>query len=186
MSAQSILIICYILLALLVLLSLKHSALARPFKLGLVVLTSTFYMVTWFYLKGMMGWATPDPIPEAFRVHWVHIDEPNKSQGDTGTIYYWVSALDAADLLSSPPRAHRIPWTIDAAEAAQDAKNRLDAGELLNGRISHNVLDGEKPEAEEMPPGEGQSPEGDDNERPAFTFTTVVPPTLPMKTVPIQ
>jgi hypothetical protein len=48
------------------------------------------------------------------------------------------------------------------------------------------VLDGEKPEAEEMPPGEGQSPEGDDNERPTFTFTTVVPPTLPMKTVPIQ
>ncbi|MDC1329797.1 hypothetical protein N8291_10835 [Pseudomonadales bacterium] len=50
MSAQSILILCYITLALLLLLSLKHSSLARPFKLGLVVITSVFYMVTWFHI----------------------------------------------------------------------------------------------------------------------------------------
>ena len=42
MSAQTILIICYLLLAVLVLLSLKHSSLARPFKLALVVITSAF------------------------------------------------------------------------------------------------------------------------------------------------
>jgi len=44
MSTQTILIICYITLALMVLLSLKHSSLARPFKLGLVVITSMFYI----------------------------------------------------------------------------------------------------------------------------------------------
>jgi hypothetical protein len=186
MSAQTILIICYLLLAVLVLLSLKHSSLARPFKLALVVITSAFYMVTWFHISGLLGWASPDPMPDTFRVHWIHIEEPNKAQGDAGTIYYWVSALDDANLMSSPPRAHRIPWTIDAAEAAQDAKNRLDAGELLNGRISHNVLDGEKPLDEEPPAGKGQTPEGHDHERPAFEFTTVAPPTLPEKTVPIQ
>ena len=186
MSTQTILIICYITLALMVLLSLKHSSLARPFKLGLVVITSMFYMVTWFHILGLLGWATPDPTPEAFRVHWIYIEEPNKAKGDPGTIYYWVSALDDAELVSGPPRAHRIRWTIEAAKAAQDAKNRLDAGELLNGRISHNVLDGEKPGGEEPPAGKGQSPEGNDNERPAFEFTAVVPPTLPVKTVPIQ
>ena len=105
MSAQSILILCYITLALLLLLSLKHSSLARPFKLGLVVITSVFYMVTWFHILDLLGWATPDPTPEAFRVLWIHIEEPNKAQGDPGTIYYWVSALDDADLVSSPPRA---------------------------------------------------------------------------------
>ena len=186
MSAQTILIGCYILLALLVLLSLKHSALARPFKLGLVIITSAFYVVTWFYIKGLMGWATPDSVPDAFRVHWVHIAEPNKARGNPGTIYYWVSALDDADLLKSPPRAHRIPWSIENAEAAQAAKTRLDAGELLNGRISYNVLDGEQSDAEQPPSGDGKSPAGEDNERPAFEFTEVVPPTLPEKTVPIQ
>ncbi len=61
MSAQTILIICYLLLAVLVLLSLKHSSLARPFKLALVVITSAFYMVTWFHISGSAGMGQPRP-----------------------------------------------------------------------------------------------------------------------------
>jgi hypothetical protein len=79
-----------------------------------------------------------------------------------------------------------MPWTLEDAEAAQHAKDRLNAGELLDGRISYNVL-GSKAETTEARVGDqGQGAPDNELNRPSFEFLTVAPPSLPDKKVPIQ
>ena len=51
----------------------------------------------------------------------------------------WVRSLDEAGLAYGVPRAHSIPWSEEAAEAAQEALENLEEGELLNGRMSRDL-----------------------------------------------
>ncbi len=148
-----------------------------------VVGVSALYAVTWISLGGLMGWASPDPMPTDFRVLWISMDEPDKAGGTPGTIYFWVRALDEAGLPAGPPRAHRVPWSETAAEEAQAAMAQIEDGELLNGRIGRGVVSesGETPE-ETGYAGEA-SVAGGGGDRPRFEFTRVPPPALPPKTV---
>jgi len=186
MTPEILAISCYVLIAVLLLVCLKVSALRRIYKITLIVLTSGFYMISWWAISDLKGWATPANLPETFRVHWIHIEEPNKTARREGHIFYWVSAKDLEGRLETAPRAHRMPWTLEDAEAAQHAKDRLNAGELLDGRISYNGL-GSKAETTEARVGDqGQGAPDNELNRPSFEFLTVAPPSLPDKKVPIQ
>jgi hypothetical protein len=148
-----------------------------------IVAVSALYAVTWVNLGGLMGWASPDPMPENFRVLWISSDEPDKVSGADGTIYFWIRALDEAGLPAGAPRAHRIPWSESAAEAAEEAMARIEEGELLNGHLGRGVVaESEKPPEEAGYAGE-DSVTGGGGERPLFEFVRVPPPALPAKTV---
>lgn len=148
-----------------------------------IVMVSVLYGVTWISLGGLMGWASPDPMPEQFRVLWISTDEPDKASGADGTIYFWIRALDEAGLPVGPPRAHRLPWSESAAEAAEQAMAAIEEGELLNGRLGRGVVsESEKPPEEAGYAGE-DSVTGGDGDRPLFEFVRVPPPALPAKAV---
>ncbi len=155
-------------------------------KAGAVVLVTGLYAVAWHGHIGLLGWATRDPLPDDFRVHWITIDEPDKAAGTAGTIYFWVRELDAAGLPHGQPRAHRVPWDEATAEIAEEALMQLEEGELLNGRITLQIVD---PDAQPLVV-EGAdyggdalaSPSGGD--RPQFEFSRVPPPALPPKPTP--
>ncbi len=154
-------------------------------KFGAIAVVSGLYIGAWNGHQDLLGWATPQGMPEEFRVHWITIDEPDKKTGEDGSIFFWVRELDQAGLPASEPRAHRVPWDQDTAEAAQEALEKLEQGEPLNGRMSRQVLAEEEP-----PPQEGLDYEGapalsgSDGFRPQFEFSRVPPPTLPPKAVP--
>lgn len=154
-------------------------------KVAAIVVVSGLYAGTWSGFQGLLGWASPDPLPEDFRVLWITMDEPDKATGGQGTIYFWVRELDEAGLPTGVPRAHQISWNEDSAEAAQEALDRMDDGELLNGRMSRNVV-AEAPVA----PEEGadyageRSITGNGGVRPDFEFIRVPPPSLPPKSLP--
>lgn len=154
-------------------------------KAGAVVLVTALYAVAWQGHKGLLGWATGEPLPDEFRVHWVTIDEPDKSAGTAGTIYYWVRELDSAGLPHGQPRAHRVRWDEATAEAAEAALEQLEGGELLKGRISRQIVDSVAP-----PPVDGADYDGGalssstSGDRPQFEFSRVPPPALPPKPPP--
>ena len=100
-----------------------------------IVAVSVLYAVTWINLGGLMGWPSADPMPDDFRVLWISSDEPDKLSGADGAIYFWIRALDEAGLPVGQPRAHKVPWSEAAAEAAEEAMARIEEGELLNGRL---------------------------------------------------
>lgn len=168
--------------ALLLTLNLK-TRFAPGIKGAAIVLVSVLYAVTWTSLGGLMGWASPDPMPENFRVLWISTDEPDKTSGADGTIYFWIRALDEAGLPVGAPRAHRVPWSESAAEAAEEAMAAIEEGELLNGRLGRGVVsESEKRSQEEGYVGE-DSVTGGGGDRPLFEFVRVPPPALPAKTV---
>ncbi len=154
-------------------------------KLAAIVLVSGLYVGAWVGHKGLMGWPTSERMPEDFRLHWVTVKEPDKATGADGSIFFWVRMLDEAGLPQGDPRAYRVPWDEETAEAAEAALEQLEAGKPLNGRMSRQIIDTDA----DLTPEEGRDYAGNDGttgsaERPRFEFVRVLPPTLPAKPVP--
>ncbi len=153
-------------------------------KTAAIVLVTTLYAGVWFGYQDLLGWATPDSLPEEFRVHWITLDDPDKVTGEPGAIYFWVRELDDAGFPIGAPRAHRIPWDEESAEAAEEALAQMDEGELLNGHISKGALDEESSVIEGADYAGDRTISGDGGDRPTFEFSRVPPPSLPPKTAP--
>ena len=153
-------------------------------KTSAIVLVTGLYGGVWYGYQGLMGWATPETLPEEFRVHWITVDEPVKETGEAGTIYFWIRALDEAGLPVGPPRAHQVPWDEDSAEAAEESLTRLEDGELLNGQLSRNLMTEEETSVEGADYAGDRTLSGDGGRLPDFEFVRVPPPALPPKPAP--
>lgn len=153
-------------------------------KVAAVVIVTALYGGTWFAYQDLLGWASPAPLPEKFRVHWITMDDPDKVTGEPGTIYFWVRELDSADLPVGAPRVHRIPWDEDSAEAAQQALEQLEEGELLNGRRSRNLVSEEEESEMGADYAGDRAISGEGGQQPSFEFIRVPPPSLPAKLAP--
>ena len=151
--------------------------------LSIVVVTG-LYVGSWAGYHGITGWATSEPMPDEFRVLWITMDEPDKVTGEPGAIFFWVRELDEAGLPMGEPRAHTVAWSEDSAEAAEEALEQMEEGQLLNGRLGRNVVtERDASEAGLEYAGE-QSVTGQGGERPNFEFIRVPPPALPPKSIP--
>ena len=154
-------------------------------KLSAVVVASGFYILAFEGHKQLMGWATSAVMPEQFRLHWITIAEPDKASRSPGSIFFWVSELDAAGLVASAPRAHRLPWDEATAQAAEEALAALTEGEPLNGFLSRGAITAEEnPAGQERSAAASSNPSGNDGPQPSFEFRRVPPPTLPPKPPP--
>ena len=79
----------------------------RLLKISLIVLVSAFYSVTWLGHQSMLGWATSEDMPDAFRVLWITIDEPDKATKEAGGIFFGYANWTKPAYL----RAHRVLTT---------------------------------------------------------------------------
>ncbi len=186
MIASALMItVAYVALAALLLnlnLATRYSA---PVKALAIVLVSLLYFATWHGVRGLMGWPTADPLPADFRVLWISIDEPDKANALPGSIDYWVRALDSAGLGSGAPRAYRLPWSEEEAEAAEEALKRMDEGEVLDARRTRMPLApvDDAPVFQEEEWGNRISV-GEEAPRSMFEFMAVERPRLPAKQAP--
>jgi pimeloyl-ACP methyl ester carboxylesterase len=146
-----------------------------------IILATGFYAASWYGYRGLTGWATPEPLPETFRVHWLMIEDPDKQRGSPGAIYFWVRELDTAGFAIGEPRAHRVPWSESAARDAESARARMEEGELLNGRLSRDMIADNAVEPAQDFAGDGGPPAAAE---PGFEFSRVPPPALPPKGPP--
>ena len=119
-------------------------------KAAMIFISLYFCLSVGFSVSDFMGWPTKEELPEKFLVHWLVIDEPNAKTGDEGNIYIWLKQnpeqkkiYDSWDdyLLSfydgeAEPRSHRVPYTRELHEQAQQAISMIMGGMSVGGTSS--------------------------------------------------
>jgi hypothetical protein len=126
----------YALIGALLLLVLVYARLPWQAKAVAVIVTSAFYVVSFVGTRGLLGWASIDRLPATFKVLQTRIVDPHTVDGDPGSVYLWVEALDEDNRPSGIPRAYRLPYTDALAEKAQHAADQIAAGHPQGGRTA--------------------------------------------------
>ncbi len=128
--------IAYALLGVLLLVICIFARIPWPLKAGAVVLTSVFYVVTFFATRGLLGWSSIDPLPPKFKLLGARIVEPHSLDGEPGAIHLWVEALDDDNFPSGVPRAYRLPYNARLAEKTEAAIQASANGKPQGGRTA--------------------------------------------------
>lgn len=138
-SLQTVIVtlsVSYALIGALLLLVLVYARLPWPAKAAAVVVTSAFYVVSFIGTRGLLGWASVDRLPPQFKLLQARIVDPHTVEGDPGSVYLWVEALDGDNRPSGVPRAYRIPYSDALAEKTQHASDQIAAGHPQGGRAA--------------------------------------------------
>jgi hypothetical protein len=138
-SLQSVVLtlsVSYALIGALLLVVLIYARLPWPAKAVAVVVTSAFYIVNFIGTRGLLGWASVDRLPATFKLLQARIVEPHSLEGDPGSIYLWVEALDDGNRPSGIPRAYRIPYSDQLAGKTDKAAREVAAGRPQGGRAA--------------------------------------------------
>ena len=128
--------ISYALVGALLLVVLVYARLPWSAKAVAVVVTSAFYIASFVGVRGLLGWASVDRLPATFKLLQARIVEPHSLEGDPGSIYLWVEALDEGNRPSGVPRAYRIPYSDKLAEKTDKAASEIAAGRPQGGRAA--------------------------------------------------
>jgi hypothetical protein len=138
-SLQSVVLtlaLSYALIGALLLVVLVYARLPWPAKAVAVVVTSAFYIASFVGVRGLLGWATIDRLPPSFKLLQVRIVEPHSLEGDPGSIYLWVEALDDGNRPSGIPRAYRLAYKDSLAQKSDKAASEIAAGRPQGGRAA--------------------------------------------------
>ena len=126
----------YALIGALLLIVVVYARLHWSAKAIAVVVTSAFYIASFVGVRGLLGWATIDRLPVAFKLLQARIVEPHSLEGDPGAIYLWVETLDEGNRPSGVPRAYRLPYRDALAEKTDKAISEIAAGRAQGGRAA--------------------------------------------------
>jgi hypothetical protein len=121
------LIAAYVVIALLLLSVNLYSNWSWPVKAATIIVTSTFYVVTYYSIPGLLGWPTPEHLPAKFKLNAVHVIQPDKLNGGKGAIFLWVTEL--RDLKpTGMPRAYSLPYSDPLYEKVNKASIKMNKG----------------------------------------------------------
>jgi hypothetical protein len=138
-SLQSVVLalaVSYALLGALLLAILVYARLPWRTKAVAVVVTSAFYIATFAGTRSLLGWATTERPPASFKLLQARIVDPHTVEGDPGSIYLWVEALDDDNRPSGAPRAYRLPYSDRLAEKTHEAERQMAIGHPQGGRAA--------------------------------------------------
>jgi hypothetical protein len=126
----------YALIGALLLVILVYARLPWPAKAIAVVMTSAFYIISFVGARGLLGWASTEKLPASFKLLRARIVDPHTVEGDPGSVYLWVEALDEDNRPSGVPRAFRLPYSDVLAEKTHEAERQMAAGRAQGGRAA--------------------------------------------------
>src|ERR1700742_5001275 len=135
-SLQSVVLmlsLSYAVVGALLLVVLGYARVPWSAKAAAVVVTSAFYVANFIAVRGLLGWASDDKLPATFKLLQSRVVEPHSLEGDSGSIYLWVGALDDTNSPSAVPRAYRIPYSDTLAEKTDRAASEIAAGHPQGG-----------------------------------------------------
>jgi hypothetical protein len=138
-NLQSVIVtlsVSYALIGALLLVVLVYARLPWPAKAVAVVITSAFYLVSFVGTRSLLGWASVDKLPASFKLLQARIVDPHTVEGDPGSVYLWVEALDEDNRPSGVPRAYRLPYSDALAEKTHTAESQIAAGHPQGGRAA--------------------------------------------------
>ncbi|HEX4916822.1 MAG TPA: hypothetical protein VFV43_02875 [Limnobacter sp.] len=130
--------IAYVFLAALLLLVLVYGRIRTSWKLGLILLASAFYWVSFQGWQHAQGWPSAADLPERFLFHFVIVEEPDEREGTAGQFFVWATSLEN-NRPSDTPRAYVVPYD-KGLHVKFDAALR----ELKNGNLQIGEVGGEQ------------------------------------------
>jgi len=197
-SLQSIVValsVSYALIGALLLVVLAYARLPWAAKALAVVVISAFYIVSFNTARGLLGWASSESLPPFFKLLQARVVDPHSLEGDPGSIYLWVEALDEGNRPSGVPRAFRLPYSEKLAERIEHAVDQIRRGNPQQGGRAADFGTGEGglidaareyilPKAVIETAG-GDSSTGDFSAGPqagdGLSFSPLLPPRMPPK-----
>ena len=113
-----------------------------PVKAGAIIVTSAFYVVSFYATRGAARLVVGRSVAGAFQAPaGARIVEPHSLAGDPGAIHLWVEELDDDNRPSGVPRAYRLPYDVHLAEKTEAAikasAERQAAGRRPHGGFRH-------------------------------------------------
>ncbi len=121
------LIAAYALLAVLLLSVNLYSIWSWQVKAIAIIVTSAFYVVSYFSFPPLLGWPTAQTLPSHFRVLATEVYQPDKKTGEEGAIYLWIKEIE--DITSpATPRAHVLPYSNPLHEKIINTQTKIDHG----------------------------------------------------------
>ena len=138
----------YILLALLLLSINLYSKWSWHIKAATIILTSVFYIVTYYSLPALLGWPTSQNPPAQFRLLAAYVEQPDKEKNTKGAIYLWLSKIINLTELTEP-RAYEFDYSIELHEKiinvnAKLNKNIKQIGEFKDPDNAFNEINEQK------------------------------------------
>jgi len=136
------LVTAYVLIGILLLSINLYSNWSWKVKAGTIIITSVFFIITYFSYPHLLGWPTTENPPERFRLIASHVQQPNKVTGESGAVFLWLTQID--DLASNiPPRAYRLEYSNELHELVINANSKLNKGipQLGEFEDQENVID---------------------------------------------
>jgi hypothetical protein len=186
--------IAYAVLGVLLLVACLFTHLPWPLKAGAIVVTSAFYLVSFFATHSLLGWSTDDALPPNFKLLGARIVEPHSVGDDPGSIYLWVEAYDQDNFPSGVPRAYRLPYSAKLADKTEAAVKASADGHPQGGRTANTgtgnggIGPTEATPAAIVATGGGDPSGGGDQLDPStaqsqgLVFSPLPPPRMPAKT----
>lgn len=115
----------YILIGLLLLSINLYSKWSWRVKATSIIVTSAFYVITFYSFPPLLGWPTTEYLPSQFRLISAHVVQPNKETGEEGSVYLWLSEIENMSS-SSKPRAYELQYSNELHEKIVNVKAKLD------------------------------------------------------------
>src|ERR1700730_1724525 len=139
--------VAYVVIAVLLLCMGLTSRFAWWLKGVVIVVTSVFFIESFFATKGLLGWPGTGQLPHRFQLLWTRVVEPDPKISDPGAIYLWVEELDENNVPSGTPRSFKLKYTPPLADRSNKAKDEIMAGNPQEGTASDMEGDDAKTEA---------------------------------------
>ena len=98
-----------------------------------IVVTSVFFVVSYYSIIDMMGWPVEARLPERFQLHWARVSEPDRLLNTPGAIYVWVEELDEQNIPLGMPRAYKLPYSAPLDNGVNDAMDMISMGQEVGG-----------------------------------------------------
>jgi len=115
-------------------------------KAALIVVTSAFFVESFFATRSLLGWPGTGQLPHRFQLLWTRVVEPDPKMGDPGAIYLWVEELDENNVPSGTPRSFKLKYSPPLADRTNKARDEIMAGNPQEGTASD--LEGEEARTE--------------------------------------
>jgi hypothetical protein len=128
--------VAYVVIAVLLLCMGLTSRFAWWLKGVVIVVTSVFFIESFFATKGLLGWPGTGQLPHRFQLLWTRVVEPDPKISDPGAIYLWVEELDENNVPSGTPRSFKLVYTQPLADRSNKAKDEIMAGNPQEGTAS--------------------------------------------------
>lgn len=128
----------YALLAALLAIILLSARLHPAIKLVAAVATAGLMTLTYVDIGELRGLPSDGPLPDAFKLHWARVVEPNTLRNEPGHVFMWIEALDKDNYPSGTPRAYQLPYDPELVQKVEVALGKISAGESIGGKVDAN------------------------------------------------